>query len=328
MIRTLRRAALSLVAVLGLTLSLSACISTPGGGAAASDPNAVKIGTLRAQPHLFSPYFMQQFAPEGTTYEVVLFDSSPDIKNALTSGAIQFGVLGAASILAGAAADEDVKIIGSAANGGSGFVGRPEIQSVADLHNKKIGYPAGAIQEIQLKLTLEANGLNPDTDVQLVNLPFSDMANAYTSGQIDAFLSAETAPSIVMQQGAHQIASPYDTPLAGVNLVFATTGAQIDRDPARVQTAVDSFAQAIDFMKSDNAAWVDGVVDTFGLDRAVTETATKNIGLRWELDEAYRAQVASLADQMVKFDQLSGVPDMGTIFDTTFADAVTARRGR
>ncbi|GEM32958.1 hypothetical protein NN3_39650 [Nocardia neocaledoniensis NBRC 108232] len=305
----------ALFTALTLVLGLTACIATPDSAGAG---DTIKIGTLRGQPHLYAPYFMQRFAPAGTTYEIVLFENSPDIKNALASGAVDFGVLGAPSMLAGSAAGQDVRIVASAANGGSAFVGKPEIATPNDLRGKKIGFPPGSSQEIVLKLTLRAHGLDPATDVQLVNLAYSDMANAYKSGQIDAFLSAETAPSIVKQLGAHSIVSPYDTPIGGVNIVFGTRGALIEQDRDRVQQTVRSFVQAIEFMKGDHQAWVDGLVDTFGLDRAIVETATGNVWLRWELDDEYRGRVGALAEQMLAFDQLSEAPDMTKVFDTGF----------
>ncbi|GGK40119.1 ABC transporter substrate-binding protein [Nocardia camponoti] len=304
-----------LIAALLLVGALTACISTPDGG---GNSTAIRIGTLRGQPHLYAPYFMQRFAPPGTTYDIVLFENSPDIKNAIASGAIDFGVLGAPSMLAGSAGGQDVRIVASAANGGSAFVGKPEIKTPHDLRGKKIGFPPGSSQEIVLKLTLRANGIDPATDVQLVNLAYSDMANAYKSGQIDAFLSAETAPSIVKQLGAHDILSPYDTPIGGVNIVFGTRGTLVNSDRDRVQQTVRTFVQAIEFMKGDRKAWVDGLVTTFGLDRTIVETASQNVWLRWELDDEYRGRLTALATQMRAFDQLAKEPDLAKLVDPQF----------
>ncbi|WP_232236235.1 ABC transporter substrate-binding protein [Nocardia sp. BMG51109] len=307
--RSLLAALVSAVALAALT----ACIPTPD-SVGGSDPNAIRIGTLRGQPHLYAPYFMQRFAPAGTTYEVVLFDNSPDIKNALASGAVDFGVLGAPSMLAGAAARQDVRIVASAADGGSGFVGRPEIAGPNGLRGKKIGFPAGSSQEILLKLTLRAHGLDPAADVQLVNLAYGDMVNAYRSGQVDAFLSAEPGVSIALKSGARQLLSPYDTPIGGVNIVFGAAGRALDDDRERARQTVHSFTRAVEFMRSDHDAWARGLADTFGVDRAVADIAIANITPRSELDDAYRRRVAALAEQMVAFDQLPEAPDMTRVF--------------
>ncbi|MGW0181944.1 ABC transporter substrate-binding protein [Nocardia sp. NPDC003345] len=313
----------SIVAVAALAVAgLTGCIATPD--SVGGDPGAIKIGTLRGQPHLYAPYFMQRFAPENTTYEIVLFENSPDIKNALASGAIDLGVLGAPAMLAGVAAEQDVRIIASAADGGSGFVGRPELKTVQDLRGKRIGFPAGSSQEIALKLTLRGHGLDPDADVQLVNLAYSDMAGAYTAGRVDAFLSAEMGVSIARQAGAHQIVSPYETPIGATNIVFGGNGAFLDAEPDRARDAVGAFTRAIDFMKGDPGAWAAGLVETFGMERAVTDIAITNIDLRWQLDDEYRQRVGELARQMVAFDQLPAAPDMTKVFRTEFLDTVGA----
>ncbi|MFI5715687.1 ABC transporter substrate-binding protein [Nocardia sp. NPDC051750] len=308
-----------LLAVAGLT----GCISTPD--SVGGDPDAIRIGTLRGQPHLYAPYFMQQFAPAGTTYEIVLFENSPDIKNALASGAVDIGVLGAPAMLAGIAANQNVQIIASAADGGSGFVGRPEIRTPEDLRGKRIGFPAGSSQEIALKLTLSAHGLDPEKDVQLVNLAYSDMAGAYTAGRVDAFLSAEMGVSLARQAGAHQILSPYETPIGATNIVLGGNGAFLDEQPDRARDTVRSFTQAIDFMKGDQDAWAAGLVETFGMDRAVTDIAIENVMLRWELDDEFRQRVTELARQMVEFDQLPTAPDMTKVFRTEFLDTVATQ---
>lgn len=304
------------LAVAGLT----GCVSTPD--SVGGDPEAVRIGTLRGQPHLYAPYFMQQFAPAGTTYEIVLFENSPDIKNALASGAVDIGVLGAPAMLAGIAAEQDVRIIASAADGGSGFVGRPEIRTAQDLRGKRIGFPAGSSQEIALKLTLAAHGLDPETDVQLVNLAYSDMAGAYTAGRVDAFLSAEMGVSIARQAGAHQILSPYETPIGATNIVVGGNNRFLDEQSDRARDTVQSFVRAIGFMQGDREAWASGLVETFGMDRAVTDIAIENVTLRWELDDEYRQRVTELARQMVEFDQLPSAPDMAKVFRTDFLETV------
>lgn len=315
---------LSVIGILLLAVTgLTGCIATPD--SAGGEPGAVRIGTLRGQPHLYAPYFMQRFAPPDTTYEIVLFENSPDIKNALASGAVDIGVLGAPAMLAGIAANQEVAIIASAADGGSGFVGRPDIRTPQDLRGKRIGFPAGSSQEIALKLTLRAYGLDPETDVQLVNLAYSDMAGAYTADRVDAFLSAEMGVSIARQAGAHQILSPYETPIGATNIVLGGNGRFLDEHPDRAGETVQSFIRAIEFMKGDHDAWATGLVETFGMERAVTDIAIQNVMLRWELDDEFRQRVTELARQMVEFDQLPTAPDMTKVFRTEFLDTPASR---
>lgn len=313
MFKTLcKRAALAtLTGVLALT-AFTACGSSEGAGG-----GTVRIATLKGQPHLYHPYFYEQFAPEGVDFEIVLLDSSPDIKNAVVSGAVDFGITGVPAAIAGISQGEKVKVIASAADGGSGFVGAPSIASVADLPGKKVGYPQGASQEILLRLTLANEGVNVD-DLELVNLPFSDMAKALESGQIDAFLSAELGPSVAQQTGAKVLASPYDTPVGKVNIGLITTDELIADDPALVQKVVDTHKSATEYMDANHEEWAAGLVKTFGLEQPVVETAIGNIWPRWDLSEEYQAQVGELVGQMADLTTITSEPPTDQIIDTTF----------
>lgn len=323
---TTTRPARALALAAAAALTLAACGSDDAGSAdapaasAAADDGTVTVGTLRGQPHLFHPFLYEDLLPDGLAVEVVLFDTSPDIKNAVVSGAIDFGVTGVPSALSGVAAGEDVVVVAAAADGGTGIVGDPSITSVQDLVGRTVGYPQGASQEILLRLTLEQNGVDID-DLTLVNLPFSDMANALASGQIDAFSSAELGPSIAIQAGAVPIVDPYETPVGRVNIGLVTTQRLIDADPELVQAVVDTHIQATDALVADTEAWVDGVVAEFGLDRAVVETAVTNIWPRWQLEEEYQAQVVALAEQMNALGYLPEALTADQVIDATFVDA-------
>lgn len=319
------------VALLALTATLTGCSTidstfTPraGGG---DGQQVFRVGTLRGQPHLFMPFFYQQFLENETRAEVLVFDSSPDVKNALVSGQIDAAVMGVPAMLAGAAAQQDVRLIASSADGGSAIVGRPEIADAAALRGKRVGYPIGSSQEVILRSTLTQAGIDPDREVTLVNLAFADMANAYASGQIDAFSSAEIGPSVAKQNGAHDVVSPYNTPIGKVNIGLATTQRTIDADPELVQTIVDTHSATVSYMDSHRDEWRDRVVAEFGLDPAVAAGAIANTWPRADLSDEYVAQVEALTREMFALDQLPTQPEMSAFVDDTFVDsaAITIR---
>ncbi|WP_182111941.1 ABC transporter substrate-binding protein [Actinotalea sp. JY-7876] len=311
-------ALLAVAALAGLGGCAAAGADEPDGAT-----GTVTVGTLKGQPHLFAPFLYEDFLPDGMEVEVVQFDTSPDIKNAVVSGNVDFGVTGVPSALSGVAAGQDVVVVAAAADGGSNIVGTTDITSVADLVGRTVGYPQGASQEILLRLTLEEHGVDIE-ELDLVNLPFSDMANALASGQIDAFASAELGPSIAMLDGAHQIVSPYDTPVGKVNIGLVTTQRLIDSDPELVQAVVDTHIEATEAMLADPEAWSSGVVEQFGLDAAVVDTAIGNIWPRWSLDAEYRAQVEALAEQMHGLGYLDASPTADEVIDPTFVESSTA----
>ncbi|MCC2307492.1 ABC transporter substrate-binding protein [Cellulomonas chengniuliangii] len=303
-----------------LVAALAACGSAEAETTAADGSTLVKVGTLKGQPHLFHPHLYADRATDDITFEVVQFDTSPDIKNAVVSGNIDFGVTGVPSALSGAAAGQDVVVVAGAADGGSGIVGNADITSVKDLVGRTVGFPQGSSQEILLRLTLEANGIDID-DLTLVNLSFSDMASALASGKIDAFSSAELGPSIALQAGARQVVSPYDTPVGKVNIGLVTTQRLIDEDPQLVQSVVKTHVRATAYMVSNPDEWAAGVVEKYGLDAAVVETAIANIWPRWDLDDEYLAQVDALTEQMHALGYIESKPAAADVVDRTFVAA-------
>lgn len=301
-----------------LALALTGC--TGETSAQAEEGETIQIATLR-QPHLFAPYVYQDFVPEGTTIEVVPMTDSTAIKNAVVNGDMEFGVLGVPSILAGISQDEDIKVIASAADGGTGIVGSADIEGVEGLAGKKVGYVPGSSQEILLRQTLAQAGMDADTDIELVNIGFADMPDALERGDIDAFSSAEVGPSIAILNGAHSIVSPYETPIGKVNIGLATTGALIESDPELVQRIVDTHVQATNHLLEDKEAWASGVQANFSFDDEVLDQALDNIWLRTEIGEDYTNQVAELGGQMLELGTLEVEPDAEKIFDTTFIEA-------
>lgn len=316
--RRLLRAATLVVA---LTLPLTACSSDDDAASAdaTSETATIKVGTLKNQPHLFHPFFYEDFIADGYEIEIVLLDSSPDVKNAVVSGAVDFGITGIPSSLSGTVAGEDVKIIASAADGGTGIVGNPDIKGIADLAGRTVGFPQGASQEILLRLTLEQHGLTVD-DLDLVNLPFSDMAGALASGQIEAFSSAEIGPSIAKQAGAAEIVDPYNTPVGKVNIGLVSTERYTSAHPEATRALIAAHIDTVDFMNENNDAWAQAVVDEFAMDLEVVETAIKNIWPRYSLERAFLDQIEALAKEMNALGYLDAVPDMATAVDTSWVE--------
>lgn len=302
--------------------ALTGC--TPDAGANNEGQDVIRIGTLKGQPHLMHPYFYSDVDSD-TTYEIITFDTSPDIKNAVVSGNIDAGVAGLPSAIAGAASDQDVVVVASAADGGSGIVGREGLGSIEDLAGLKVGYSKGSSQEILLRLTLDAASMNAETDVELVNLPFADMASALAAGRIDAFSSAETGPATALNAGAVTVASPYETPIGAANIALYVSGDSISERPEFVQELVQTHAEATELMDSDHTEWVKRLVDTFGVDQAVAEKAAQNVWLRWEIDAAYTDQITALATQMKEHAQIDSLPATSDFVDTSFVEKVSTK---
>lgn len=318
-------------AVAGLVLALMVGGCSSAGPAvdrdtADADPVAlagaertVRVGVLR-QPHLAHTLFYAPYLPANVALETVPFANSTEIKNAVVGGDLQLGVTGITAAMQGAANGEPVVVVAAAADGGSAVVSAPDsgITSVRELRGRRIGFVPGSAQDILLRLTLTGAGMNPATDVELVNVQFADMAAALARGDIDAFSGAEVGPSDALVKGAKLVAHPYDTPMGKINIALVANEALISGDPDLVRAMVEVHARATDYMAAHAERWAAEVESAYGYSPESLAIALPNIALRWRMDQSYVDQVAVLGQQQVALGQIDREPDYARFVDMSF----------
>ena len=260
------------------------------------ETQTVTIGTLRGQPHFYQPFLYEQFAAEGIEYEVITLDTTPALNDALISGAVDFAITGVTPTISSVAQGRELKIVASAADGGSGFIGNDSITSIADLVGKNVGYVQGSAQEVAMRLKLDAAGVDA-ADINLKVVPVPEMANAFKTGDLDAFFGVEIGVSLALQNGGHEISDPYDTPIGKVNIGLVTTDALIDSDPELVQSVVDTHTAAVEYMSKNQDEWLTEMVNTFGGNQDIFDSALDNFWLRSDLPTDYQDQLVALADR-------------------------------
>ncbi|MFC5929165.1 nitrate ABC transporter substrate-binding protein [Cryobacterium melibiosiphilum] len=309
----------SLVAL--TVVALSGCAATATD--TANENTTVTIGTLRGQPHFYQPFLYEDFAADGVTYEVVTLDTTPALNDALISGAVDFAITGVTPTISSIAQGRELTIVAAAADGGSGFIGNDTIETLDDLVGKTVGYIQGSAQEVVMRLILADAGIDPET-LDLVVVPVPDMASAFATGDVDAFFGVEIGASIAVQNGGHELADVYDTPVGKVNIGLVTTQDLIDSDPDLVQSVVDTHSETIDYMVANQTEWLTEMVNTFGGDQAVLESALDNFWMRADLPVEYQDQLEVLATEMLGLGLIESAPTVADLVDTTFIDAVPA----
>lgn len=299
-------------------LILSACSSgdTTPASSDAAETVTVKIGTLRGQPHFYQPFLYDDHAVDGVKFEVVTLDTTPALSDALVSGSIDFAISGVTPTISSIAQGRDLKIIASAADGGSGFIGNGE-SSLEELVGKKIGIVQGSAQEVALRLLIDEAVLTTE-DFELSVIPVPEMASAFIAGDIDAFMGVEIGVSIAKNAGGTEVVDPYSTPIGKVNIGLVTTGKLIDENPELVQKVVDTHAATTAYMADNIEEWLPGMVEEFGGDEDVFTSALANFWLRSDLSDEYVGQLSALAEAMASIGLITTTPTGDDIVDTSF----------
>lgn len=203
------------------------------------------------------------FEQRGVSVELVRFSSSPDIGTALVTNDVQIGASIAYSVALSTESRDPgrlkVFIVDSETpeNYLSSFVVLPKsgIKSLQDLRGKKIGSFPGPTAVTFGKMVLEKAGLNPETDLQFVEIDVATHLSALEGGAVDALFTYEpTGTQAVMEKGAvkllagaveREIINPWQ---AGVWVVSSRL---LEEDPVAAKAVMNALYDAIDYYRRD-----------------------------------------------------------------------------
>jgi ABC-type nitrate/sulfonate/bicarbonate transport system substrate-binding protein len=191
---------------------------------------------------------------------------SMDRLNAISSGDAQFASLGQVAMLSAMAqgnnrfywvGNQDI------APGFEGLVAQPGITSFEELKGKKVGLPFGSSVDLTARMLLKDHGLDPNKDVQLVNLEVGDVPAVFRAGNVDAAIIWEPGFSQLREvEGATVLGMDTDTP---VYKRFGTmTGPDVlilgkswcDENPDRARRFLAAYFEILQWVKDhpDSAA--------------------------------------------------------------------------
>lgn len=287
----------------------------------------VKMGSLRLI-HSMTPHFYQRFAPAGLTIDITTFDSPTDGKNAVVTSSVQFGGFGIAAATLGAAAGEPVVVVGAFCNRGMGIIAKAGsgIATLAQLRGKRVGIWPGSTQEVFILERLRMEGMAV-RDITPVRVPFGEMHAMLARGDIDAYVGAEPGPGLSLASGVGELVEyPYGTAMGGLNMIFATSQAMIDEDPALVRTMLGIHRKASEYMTAHPDEVAEATVRILGAGRPAVDRAlgAGNVEYIWKLDATVVRQARTYAQQMLALRQIRRLPDFDKLLNPRFSNEVAA----
>lgn len=188
------------------------------------------------------------------------------IIDALIAGRADFGPPGAAAGIAMIAESKfpgKLKVFGLQGGGiavnriNDGLIVKPDspIKSFADLRGKTLGHVPGIQWRTISRYMVRSAGLNPDTDVKLVDLAVAMQVPAVVGGTVDATLSLEPVGSIAVASGkakravtnpvAQVIADPFYSGAAIMTTAF------LKERPGVARKVVEVIDEATDMVNSN-----------------------------------------------------------------------------
>lgn len=175
--------------------------------AAAIEKPVVRLGNLK-----FAPYgavsYVKELAPScGIHVEEHIYSSGTEIMAAMAAKEIDVGASTAEVAITGRAYGVPIYVVAGIAKGGVRLVARTglNIRTLQDLRRRKIGVTRGGAQELFLYTRLNQAGLLNNQilgrDIQIIDMPLSELNQALSDKTIDAMVQSEPDATQAINQG-------------------------------------------------------------------------------------------------------------------------------
>lgn len=250
---------------------------------------------------------------------------------ALASGQTTFALIGAPEALGAAVAGAD--LVGIVQLSGAQpylMEVRPEIQTLDDLRGKKVGVSSlGSSSDTATRISLRAQGLDPDKDVTIVAVgSLENRMAALANGAIDAGLASPPETLGLEDGGMHPLfdLSTLDVPPLAQTLMVkrSTIAAQHDL----VQRTVNAMVAGTALQKKDRAVsqktltkWAN-ITDQRALDVAYDYWTNRILRVPPTL---HPAEWQGFVDELANRNEKARGFDPASMIDTSFVEAAAAK---
>jgi ABC-type nitrate/sulfonate/bicarbonate transport system substrate-binding protein len=277
----------------------------------------IRIGYAKCA-HCTPVSLMPQFAT-GITIEAIGFNTGSDALTALVTKNIDIAQSTYQSYAVAMDRGFDVVAISGHVNGGSQIlVGNDLPTKEGDWEGLKhlidsyraqgkpfrVGASRGNAQDLQMRGAMLAHGIDPNKDVQFINIPNPpDHMEALRRGEVELICTVEPFATQIRQLGVAKLfAYPYDQDTGNLTGLFLTRPDVLVERPKDVEAAIRAWLRVDDLISHDKDAWADVIVKISGAQRPVAVASIDNL---FPDRAMHRAMAVNIGRDMQKLGYVS-----------------------
>ncbi len=290
---------------------------------AANTKARLRIGHLPITDHLLVlAAAREQF--RNLDLEPVKFSSWPDVSEALKAGAIDGAFLLTPIGLTLRKRGVPVKVVLLGHRNGSVITVKTgdEIQRIDDLKGRTIAIPSPfSTHNLLLRKLLTEQGIDPNSEVKLLDMAPPEMPVALATGRIDGYIVAEPfGAQAEFQKVGKVLTLSKDIWPDHICCVLNLRESVINTYPEAVQELVDGMQRTARFIQQDPVAAARASVKYLGQKAEVVEfVLTKPAGrLTFNRLQPEIADFAATQELMLKFNVAKEKVDLASYLDTRF----------
>ena len=251
----------------------------------------IKLGFAKCAHCL--PMSLTPGLAKGVEIEATGFNSGNDVLTALVSKSIDVAQVTYLHYVTALDKGFDVVAVSGQINGGSECISSNKLalpgedwaafkaivaKAKADGQPLKVAASRGNAQDIHMRGAFLKQGVDPNKDIQFVNIPNpADHFAALQREEIDMVCSVEPFASQIRLAGAGKhFVFPYDQAAGNLTNLIVTRSDVVASQRPGIQAVVGAVVALNEKLSADKGPWIDVINKLTGLDKTVANEALKN----------------------------------------------------
>jgi len=259
----------------------------------------------------------------GVTVNWTEFESGPPMNESFAAGQQDIGVIGDVPSITALAAGYDNTIVGIGAYGVEAYTllvpSDSGIDSISGLKGKTIGLTVGSTAHNLVDKILEANDLDINEDVEIVNLSSGDLQTTLETEQVDAIATWEPNTTRITDNGTAVILADGTGVLRGVNVIFGRTD-YLAENPEVVKIFLEQYARGNKELRENTKETTEAITEYFSISAEQLQKVIEKYHYTVTVTDEDIEELQSTSDFLVKIEAIEKGVNVSDYIDTSYCD--------